>query len=48
VTTRREIRRHYEREVSKYASPFNHEVMIYGLVSWIVIYFLFQFLRVIL
>jgi hypothetical protein len=45
VTTRREIRRHYEREVRKYASPFNHEVMIYCLVSWIVIYFAIQLLR---
>jgi hypothetical protein len=43
MTTRREIRRHYE--VRKYASPFNHEVMIYCLVSWIVIYFAIQLLR---
>jgi hypothetical protein len=43
MTTRREIRRHYE--VRKYASPFNHEVMIYCLVSWIVIYFVIQLLR---
>jgi hypothetical protein len=27
-------RRHYER---RYASPFNHEVMIYGLCAWMVV-----------
>jgi hypothetical protein len=43
MTTRREIRRHYE--VRKYASPFNHEVMIYGLCAWICVYFIAQFLR---
>jgi hypothetical protein len=37
MTTRREIRRHYEREVRKYASPFNHEVMIYCLCAWFVV-----------
>jgi hypothetical protein len=35
-------RRHDER---RYASPFNHEVMIYCLVSWICVYFIAQFLR---